>query len=161
MKQTTTTRFLNWLLALLGFAGIYSSCDTNHHNFAPEYGMPSADFIVSGKVVDPNGNPLKDIVIECGAHVNQQGEIYHVNSRDTVHTKADGSFEKAWNGFSRYADKLYLIDEDGPENGGEFEDKLYDPFNDFKQIKNGNGHWYSGTYEAKDLVIELEEKKAE
>ncbi len=156
MKQTTTVRFLNMLLALLGFAGISSSCDDNKH--LCEYGTPSADFSISGKVVDQKGNPLKDIVVECGVHVGQQGEIYHRYGIDTVHTKADGSFEKAWLGFSRYSDKIYVIDEDGPENGGEFEDKLYDPFNDFKRVKDGSGHWYEGAFEAKDLVIKLDNK---
>lgn len=155
MKQTTTTRFLNWLLALLGFAGITTSCV----HLRCEYGSPYADFIVSGKVVDQKGNPIKDIVVTPG--LSERDGITFYSPYDTLHTKADGSFYKKWrqDGFW-HDEKLYLKDEDGPENGGDFELLRYNLADDLQKISEG-GRWCLGVYEAKDLVIKLEEKKAE
>lgn len=147
MKHTVTSRFMHWVLSLLGLAG-FMSCAM--------YGMPHADYIASGKVVDQKGKPIKDIVITTSI-AQYDGKVSY-SPYDTVHTRADGSFYMKWQGLG---EDLYLLDEDGPANGGEFETQRYELKDYMKKIKRGSGNWYHGVYEAKDLVIELEEKKAE
>jgi len=138
-----TSRFLNYLLVLLGYATA-TSCESI--TVLCEYGTPTMDFEVSGKVVNQKSEPIAGIKVSC--HVfTEPGTVTAVTSKD-------GSFSISGTSGSP---TLKFEDIDGTENGGEFSDKTEKI--KVEQVKEGDGHWYRGKYEAKGVVIEMEEKK--
>lgn len=57
------------LLALLGFAGVASSCETVR--VAPaEYGTPYAEYTVKGRVTDRNDRPLENVTVRVSSGQN-------------------------------------------------------------------------------------------
>lgn len=143
MKQTLKTKFFNYILVLLGFATT-TSCEVISP--ACEYGTPTMDFEVSGKVVNQDSTPIAGIKVSC--------RIFAAPGIATALTSEDGSFFISGTGMSPL---LEFEDIDGPENGGEFAAKTEEIKVD--RVKKGDGHWYLGKYEAKDVVVEMEEKK--
>jgi len=103
------------------------------------------DFEVSGKVVDQESAPIPGIKVSCQTF-SEPGIV-------TVYTGKDGSFFVSG---TEMGATLQFKDVDGPENGGEFADKTETI--KLTQIEKGKG-WYRGKYEAKDVVIKMEEKK--
>lgn len=142
-----------FLLTILGFS---SSCDP----FRTEYGTPSADFIVKGKIESAtNNNPIPDIIIEMRrVEKNQDGQTF-VRLTGTTFSENEGNFtlmdEGAFPIDQTY--KIKFTDTDGVQNGE------YEPLDTtivFQNPKfsNGNGHWYSGQTE-KELNVKLKPKK--
>ena len=143
MKQTVLTKILNCALVLLGFAST-TSCE-HIGQIACEYGTPTMDFKVSGKVVSQDSAPIAGIKVSC--------HVFTAPGIVTAHTAADGSFSISGTGMSPL---LEFEDIDGPENGGEFAGKTEEI--KVNKVKEGDGHWYRGEYEANDVVIRLERK---
>ena len=139
-------KLISLLLGLLGF----TACDENGGmgGLVCEYGTPTVDFTVKGRVTDKTGNPIKGIV---------------VSSTDTgaaleAVTAADGSFTtNKVKDFSIFG-KLVFTDTDGVENGGEFETLTVD-LNTLPETKvaEGDGGWYGGEYEVA-ADVKLKEK---
>ena len=134
MKRAT-----RYLLGLLGFGAMAASCIGR-----VEYGTPHCDYRVSGKVVNEDGEPVAGIEVS---------DPYEFNGVKDV-TGADGKFSIESDGIS-YPDKLIVKDIDGEENGL-YRDKEA-PLGKFTQVKKGSG-WYSGFYEAQDVVITVEKE---
>ncbi len=117
------------LLALLGFA---SSCKNDPQM---KYGIPSASFIVKGKVESAQDNsPIQNIRI--------------ILNQDSIVTDVNGNFQ--FPGIQDIAgDKTYAVrfkDTDGANNG-QFKDLdtvvvFTDPV-----YTNGDGEWYKGETE--------------
>lgn len=143
MKQTFVTKVLNHILVILGFA---SAVSCEEPEMRCMYGTFSMDYEVSGKVVNNDSAPIPGIQVSSGINV--------ASGAATVLTAQDGSFFISGTG----APSIVLVfeDIDGPGNGGEFAGKTQEI--NVSQIKKGDG-WYLGKYGAKDVVIELEEKK--
>lgn len=142
MKQTIITKIFNFILVSLGFTSVVS-CE--RPPFVCMYGMMTMDFEVSGKVVNQESEPIAGIKVSC--HSNTEPGYA------SVFTAEDGSFSIA----GSIGPSLELKDVDGPENGGEFADKIEEI--QVHQIGKGDGKWYMGKYEAKDVVIVMEGKK--
>ena len=114
------------VLALLGFAACAET--------SVEYGTPTMDFWVRGKVISDDGKALKDIQVivknENAYYNDEEGELVRMND-GWVDTK-----------------KLIFNDIDGEANGGTFKsDSVCMKDMESKQIKKGDGNWYLGTYE--------------
>ncbi len=137
MKQTLITKICNYILVSLGFAGT-ASCEV----IRCEYGTPTMDYAVSGKVVNQESAPIAGIQVSSLDHTEQ-----------AVLTAEDGSFIISGTGMSAL---LMFEDIDGAENGGEFADRIEKI--SVQQVKKGDGNWYMDKYEAKDVVIKMEEK---
>ena len=141
MKQTLITKVFNHILVILGFAGTVS-CE-------PEvicmYGVPTMDFEVSGKVVNKDSAPVAGIKVSCYTDTSPDAP--------SAITAEDGSFNISGTAINAV---LKFEDIDGPENGGEFEEKIEEI--KVNQVQKGDGNWYMGKYEAKDVVIEMKEK---
>lgn len=142
-----------FLLTILGFS---SSCDP----LRTEYGTPSADFILKGKIVSAaNNNPIQDIIIEMRrVEKTQDGQTF-VKVTDTSFSEYEGNFTLTdQSAFPK--DQTYQIkftDTDGLQNGE------YEPLDTTIVFENpvfinGNGHWYSGQTE-KELNVKLKPKK--
>ncbi len=128
------------LLSLLGFS---TACDKLGLQ-SDAYGTPHAYFSVKGKVVNSEGEPIQNVEVnpEDGPIVltDQFGEFV---------------FDKSM-AFSLPDDKLTFAfrDVDG-EQGGLFNDKSLEV--EFRQVKAGSGSWYSGTYEADDQNVVMQQ----
>ena len=138
------------LLGLLGF----TACDENGGTggLVCEYGTPTVDFTVKGRVTDAQGNPIKGIVVSSTGVKNYGAETV----LEAV-TAEDGSFatEKV-TAFSVYG-KLVFTDTDGAENGGEFTTKTVDLQTLPKTQITEGGSWYKGEYEV-TADVELRSK---
>ena len=143
MKQTLKTKFFNYILVLLGFATT-TSCEYIPQVLA-EYGTPTMDFEVSGKVVNQDSAPIAGIKVSC--------RVFYDPGVATVLTSEDGSFNISGTAMRPL---LEFEDIDGPENGGEYVSRKEEIKVD--QVGKGDGHWYMGKYESKGVVIKMEKK---
>lgn len=158
MNHTLKTKFFKHILMLLGFstaaitqfACAYGPLPNDYTE--PEddmlcmYGTPVMDFVVSGKVVNQSSSPI--------AGINVSYRIITAPGVSSVLTAEDGTFLISGTGIRPV---LEFKDVDGAENGGEFADKKETINAD--RVEEGDGKWYLGKYEAKGVVIEMEEKK--
>jgi len=149
MKQTLITKFLNHILRILGFTSALSCISCMYGTPKPGdvvcmYGTPTMDFEVTGKVVNKGSEPLAGIEVSCRNN--------STSGVATALTAEDGSFYISGTDMSPV---LEFKDIDGLENGGEFAEKTQEI--EVIQIKKGDGDWYMGKYEAKDVVIEMVE----
>ena len=148
-------RICRWLLPFFGVSAIIS-CDNviigaDMYGCPPaEYGTPTMDFRVSGKVVDSKTDkPVKGIAVSCDDDWEDP----------TVVTSDDGEFVYESYGFPDDKIVLKFTDSDGYLNGlympSEFEVEL-------KKHTDGEGSWYEGFYIADDVMVKLyEEPEAE
>lgn len=139
-------RFCHWALALLGL-GAANGC--NGPRVVCEYGVPTMEYRVSGKVIDSlTDNPIKGIAI---TRVN---ETTKEESIDTVWTSKDGSFVCEGNNFPSGSIILKFTDVDGTDNVDQFQTKEVK----VTLIKetDGEGNWNYGVYTADDLLIKLD-----
>ena len=135
-------------LGLLGIAMV-DSCIAK-----AEYGCPHADFEAKGVVTDEEGKGIQGIrVVISAEHPNPSYTGTPI--ADTLWTNQNGEYDTGetyqesyvYNVFA-YMDsvKLEFEDVDGQENGGEFQ-KVSIEVPVFK-VKDGDGNWYDGAYEA-------------
>ena len=126
------------LLALLGFAVV--SCDILE--IRCEYGTPTMDYTVMGKVVNRQGENLKGIKVKSMEYMP-----------DSTYTDAYGSFRIVENDVTGGGGKVPLVFEDETEIYRS--DTVYVQLT---QVEEGDGDWYCGAYEAKDVKITMKEK---
>ena len=162
----------NWALAgLLSFLG-FSSCESPDEYGTPnpsaEYGTPHAEFAISGKVTDTEGNVLKGIrVVVPGVDHHQKATsgffpdypVMTVEVNDTIYTKDNGSFEFSHFGFpTNDSINVRMKFEDISENANFETDSTKVTFFS-SDLKGGNG-WYEGKAEKK-IDIKLKRKESE
>lgn len=130
------------LLGLLGF----TACEEGGKGgggMLCEYGTPTTDFVVKGKVTDAEGKPIKGIVIS-----SKGLESFVDGSSLSATTGEDGTF--VTNKIKEFGvmGTLVFTDTDGEANGGDFATEEVElsrmPKN---QTKKGDGKWYQGEYE--------------
>lgn len=132
------------LLPLFGVAA-FESCDMK-----AEYGCPHADFEAKGVVTDEDGNGIQGIRVVVS--MDDPSPAYIGNPhRDTLWTNHNGEYASENPYYMHSFDylksiKLDFEDVDGPENGGEYQ-KVSIEVPVFK-VKDGDGNWYNGAYEA-------------
>jgi putative lipoprotein (rSAM/lipoprotein system) len=153
-------RILAALLTLLGFAG----CETEETRV--EYGVPNADFIVNGTVVNSaTGSPVKGIRISFIKPEHR--ELMDDDMQATLDkymtdtTETDGSFHIMNNTFPDLSTPtpVYTQDLDGTENGGFF--GTDSTMVDFSKAEHSGtpGRWYEGIYTV-TTKAELTEKES-
>lgn len=127
-------RCCNALLALvMGMLGF--SC-TSHMRV--EYGTPSAQFVIEGKVVNEEDEPLEKIeIVHRGGWKDGTG-VMHWDSPYTLYTNSEGVF------YGRYGDEFpmsyYMVVAN--DKSGVYES---DTINPSVSYSGGDGHWYYGT----------------
>lgn len=109
-----------------------------------EYGVPYATFVVKGKVVDSEGDPINDILVyaedEIGpqkVRTNENGYFYLTQENWFPSDKVDIRFE----------------DCDGDANGGNFGQRTVEV--DLKKIEEGDDRWYAGVYESDEIKVQM------
>lgn len=135
----TYGRMIGLLLSLFGFL---TSCETKT---IAEYGVPSADYIVKGKVTDAKTDkPIQNIrVVVPDKKFAQFGQ-------DTVYTNSNGEYEINFKYYSDLSEPYNVIaaDIDGFDHDGLYKaDTLKVTFEKNDLIKKGDGGWYSGIYQ--------------
>lgn len=139
-------RFCHWALALLGL-GAAGGC--NGPRVVCEYGVPTMEYRVSGKVIDSNTDtPIKGIAI------TRIDETTKEESADTVWTAKDGSFICEGNNFPSGSITLKFTDVDGIDNVDQFQTKEVTVTLVKEEDKKGN--WHYGVYAADELLIKLD-----
>ena len=159
----------NWALAgILSFLG-FSSCEKMHESSgAVEYGTPHAEFAISGKVTDMEGNALKGIrVVVPGVDHHQKatsgfipGEpVISVEVNDTIYTRENGSFEYSHIGTpTNDSINVKMKFEDASENARFETDSTKVTF--FSSELEGGKRWFQGKAEKK-IDIKLKRKESE
>lgn len=134
-------KLLMMAASMLGFA---TACENKRT--VDMYGTPYIDYRIKGKVTDKDGNPIKGIQVS-GDH-----------NKPTA-TDSDGSYELNGRGWPQKTE-LTFTDIDGPENGGEFAEKLIEiKFTEADRTDKGDKNWYSGAFVRTGVDAELEEKE--
>ena len=134
-------KLLYLLLGLLGFTACGEG-GAGGGGMMCEYGTPTTDFTVKGKVTDAAGVPIKGIVIS-----SKDISSFTDGSGLSAVTGEDGTF--VTNKIKAFSVRgtLVFTDTDGEANGGDFAtfDKDLSALPK-SQIKEGEG-WYRGEYE--------------
>lgn len=134
------SRLCAFLLPLLG---VVTSCDPGD-NYC-EYGVPTADFEIKGRVTDTDSNPVKGIRITADA----------ADSPAATETGTDGTFEISFTAFPSDKVDLLFSDVDGPENG-EFVSKTETVH--VSRVEDSGDGWYSGRYSAENVTVVMDNK---
>ena len=111
-----------------------------------EYGCPHSDFEAKGIVTDEEGKGIQGIRVVVSAEYPNPNYVGGPIT-DTLWTDHDGEYVSRDDNFAIMSSvKLEFEDVDGAENGGEFQSVTLEvPV--FK-VKDGDGNWYMGAYEA-------------
>lgn len=136
--RTILNKFCKFFLACIGIA-MFTSCKEM-------YGCPHADFEAKGVVTDEEDKGIQGIRVVLSEI--QSNPLYTGKPEtDTLWTNHEGeySIQKEWISPLNNI-KIEFEDVDGPENGGEFQ-KVEVEVPVFK-VKEGDGSWYHGAYEA-------------
>jgi len=144
MKSFLRHIFNCFIFPLVALTGLYACSAADILSPDDGSGTPSADFKVTGKVVDQGGMPIKGIrVIDNYSYTSD----YLNNGADTLYTDADGNFSKTRSLFSAPVKVEFLFDDvDGDANGGRFQSATA-VVSKLVKTKDGDG-WYSGEYTA-------------
>ncbi|MCL2727963.1 MAG: radical SAM-associated putative lipoprotein [Bacteroidales bacterium] len=164
--NSTYSKGVQWviagLLTLLGF----SACNKSNDNDYPvEYGTPHAKFTVSGKVTNTQGQALSQISVIVPRVVHHtparpgfipQHPVSTNHIRDTLYTKADGSYEYTYNGFPTDTVQIHLKFEE-PSLHPLFESDSTKVNFILSDLKDGDARWYSGSAK-KEVNMTLKSK---
>ncbi len=150
MNRIALKTYAKVLTAFFTLLGTITGC--NYFEPRCEYGTPSADFVVKGKVTDKSSQkPITDIRI-----IHKTG---YAPANDTVKTDANGKFELKFKEFPGTNHWIYAEDLDGTENGGLYApDSLIVNSAQMKRIKKGDGNWYEGVFEKTDANFALKNR---
>lgn len=140
-------RFCRWGLAVLGI-GAVSSCEIVIPT--AEYGCPTMDYEIKGKVVnDKDGNGIEGLRVSV-----YEDEI--LDDYGSALSGKEGEFLLSGNEFPQDSLKVYVRDVDGEENGLFLDSEQTVGL---KQDKEGDGNWYKGSYSASGVVIRIKESE--
>ncbi len=143
-------KLLYLLLGILGF----TACGEGGAGggMMCEYGTPTMDYVVKGKVTDKAGTPIKGIVVSAKSR-----QPYGNAPELSAVTAADGTFVTNKVERTTGSEILVFTDTDGEANGGEFAtlEKQISTLPQ-TQVKEGEG-WYRGEYEF-TADVKLEKK---
>ena len=157
-------RGTNWalagLLSLLGFTGCGKD-DNGGGGVSVEYGVPSANFKVLGRVTNEQGQPLggmrvsaSNVTAVWGKGPDQRN--VHLLC-DTVYTASDGSFVGNYNTFPADSVYIHMKIEDSAEPSVYDSDSIAVGFAK-GDLKGDDRGWYLGAAE-KQINVTLKRKK--
>lgn len=150
MKKIALKTYGKLLAFILSFFGL-SNCDIVEPRV--EYGTPSADYIVKGKViVEGTNTPIEGIGIIVPDRQQK-------NYGDTVYTDARGEYTIELKGvFPFGTEKMKVIakDLDEDKNGLFQADSTEISFTKNDLVKKGSGNWHEGTYQKTNQNFSLD-----
>ena len=157
-------RVTNWalagLLSLLGFTGCGKD-DNGDGEISVEYGVPSANFKVLGRVTNEQGQPLGGMRVVASEVTAVWGkgpeQCYSGLLRDTVYTASDGSFVREYSLFPADSVYIHMKIEDSAEPSVYDSDSIAVGFAK-GDLKGADGSWFLGAAE-KVIDVKLKAKK--
>ena len=122
------------LLAVLGFSALATSCMKYG---MPEYGCPTADYFIDGKVVSEETNePIENLKVRF---------LMNERASDSVFTNENGEFNISHlKDITTFGYSLDIQDIDGEDNGS-FNDTTINVTVNHNEFQGGSG-WYDGKY---------------
>lgn len=136
-------KLLYLLLGILGFTACKEGGIGGGGGMVCEYGTPTTDYIVKGKVTDSAGVPIKGIVVSS----KDVSSFIDCSGLSAV-TADDGTFTTNKMREFGVMGTLIFTDTDGEANGGDFATLEVDLGKLPKsQTKEGDGAWNMGGYE--------------
>lgn len=143
------SRILKYLMALLGFGGVTTSC------LVAEYGCPQADYKVHVIASNKDGSKpimgLKVSVVENEADTVALGLTNRLGNCTLYYS------ETGW--ASRKDIKIGIDDIDGTAHEGEFASEVREHTILPEDYKGGDGDWYAGTaYVSYKFYLEEKQK---
>lgn len=151
MKRVALKTYGKMVAFLLGIIGFFNGCNIIPNGGIAEYGTPSADFVVKGKVTDQLTNlPIKNMAVIHKSRSSPYGN-------DTTLTNNKGEYELNFNitAFGAEDITVYASDIDGPQNDTYVGDTIKIKASELTRIKKGDGHWYDGKYEKTEINFKL------
>ena len=157
-------RGTNWalagLLSLLGFTGCGKD-NNGDGEISVEYGVPSANFKVLGRVTNEQGQPLGGMRVVASEVTTIWGkgpeQCYSGLLRDTVYTASDGSFVREYSLFPADSVYIHMKIEDTTEPSVYDSDSIAVGFAK-GDLKGGDNHWFKGEA-TKEVDVKLKAKK--
>lgn len=164
------SKVVKWLLGVLGFSSMTTSCDVVEDIFGigvAMYGCPSADYVFNVEVEDlKTGSPVKGIrvsAVERGTRErwdSETGIYYPEDYIDTLAvgvTSSEGSVMLKYNTFPHNEHEIVADDVDGEKNGNYASAavEVTVDSNDYKD--EGENGWYQGTA-TNEVTLKLAEK---
>ncbi|MBO5729433.1 MAG: radical SAM-associated putative lipoprotein [Paludibacteraceae bacterium] len=141
-------RKINYCIGLIFSLFGITSCE----EISDKYGVPLADYQISGRVENAQKQGIKGIKVSLK---EPNYDIFEGNPHATDTTTTDGAFYIKCTNFPGNEFWLIAEDIDSTENGSYRRDSvLITP--EFKDVPGNNWHH---TAEVKDIVITLEEEK--
>lgn len=141
-------RILSGLLVILGF----SACHSDDEIEPCEYGSPTVDYHIMGRVTDASGAPIKGIRVTVkGVEPYTDALPPELAKKAVVFTDNNGSYctEDISTGGIGTRLRVVMEDVDGPDNGGEFaKDSVKVTEMERKQVRK-RSNWYLGEFELK------------
>ena len=141
------TKFSRLFLPLFGVSAMISC-------MRDMYGCPYSDFEAKGVVTDEEGNGINGIRVVLSSEPLDTGLKVHA---DTLWTDGNGEYGMT-SEYVAFRNEVYMKfeDVDGVENGGEF--SAVEKTVPVVQVKEGDGSWYEGAYEAEADVTMTRKK---
>lgn len=138
----------------MGIGAVSSSCDAIKEiaggEVVCEYGCPTMEYQIKGKVVDSsNGNGIEGIRLSA---FDIAGDEYQKDDPGVTLTGRNGEFVVSGQEFPAEELTVFASDIDGEDNGS-FE--AVSQSVKLTRIGNGDGKWFSGTYEASGVVVKM------
>ena len=157
-------RGTNWalagLLSPLGFTGCGKD-NNGDGEISVEYGVPSANFKVLGRVTNEQGQPLGGMRVVASEVTTIWGkgpeQCYSGLLRDTVYTASDGSFVREYSLFPADSVYIHMKIEDSAEPSVYDSDSVTVGFAK-GDLKGADGSWFLGAAE-KVVDVKLKAKK--
>lgn len=144
-------RRINYCIGLIFSLFGITSCE----EIRVEYGVPSADYQISGRVENAQKQGIKGIKVYMKSAMNYDYDTFEGNPYTADTTTTDGAFEINCREFPEREIWLIAEDIDSTENGSYRRDSvLITP--EFKDVPGSNWHH---TAEVNNIVITLEEKE--
>ena len=135
---------LTALLSLLGYG--CSSENSVEMCGVMMYGVPSAEYKISGTVTNEGGKAVEGIKTSVKQISTYEGKT-HAFSIDSVMTNTAGHYDVTVNVFPLNQEiKLLVEDVDGDANGAYQNDTIDIDYNNAQKIKEGDGTWNNGTF---------------
>lgn len=149
MKVRINRWYNSILTALLSLLGYSCSSENSLEMYGTPilmYGVPSAEYKISGTVTNDNNEAVKGIKTSLKNIVNFNGNTT-VFGIDSVMTDDNGHYDVSLKGFPQNDEiKLIVEDVDGETNGTYQNDTIDIKYDDALKIKEGSGIWDSGTF---------------
>ncbi|WP_033147420.1 radical SAM-associated putative lipoprotein [Prevotella sp. P6B1] len=153
MKVRINRWYNTILTALLSLLGYGCSSENSVEMYGVMmYGVPSAEYKISGTVTDEGGKAVEGIKTSV-KQISTYEDKTHAFSIDSVMTNTAGHYDVTVNVFPLNQEiKLLVEDVDGDANGAYQNDTIDIDYNNAQKIKEGDGTWNNGTFTIKQDI---------